>query len=111
MVEMGKSDEVVASAIVAVAVLYKGQFFRLPLSKAFPIYHTAKAGYERVLGGTNDSKGDRKFERILVTAFLLCLFEFINYEMIPSLKELAEPFMDKLEAWKQSTPLQQRTEV
>ena len=83
---MGKSDEVVASTIVAVAVLYKGQFYGLPPSKAFSIYHTAEAEYERVLGGINDIKGGNgKFERILVTAFLLCLFEFINYEMVPSL--------------------------
>jgi hypothetical protein len=112
MVEMGKSDEVVASAILAVAVLYKGQLYGLPLSKALYIYHTAKAGYERDLGNTNGrNEGNRKFEGIPVTTVLLCLFEFINYEMIPSLNELAGSFLDKLEAWKQSTLFQQRTEV
>ncbi|RAO70359.1 uncharacterized protein BHQ10_006371 [Talaromyces amestolkiae] len=111
MIEMGKSDEVIASAIVAVAVLYKGQLYGLPLSKALSIYHTSKAGYEKVLNDdSNSTDNSDGYERVLVTTLLLCLFEFINYEMIPSLKELAEPFMDKLEAWKQSPSFQQ-TEV
>lgn len=111
MIEMGKSDEVIASAIVAVAVLYKGQLYGLPLSKALSIYHTSKVGYEKVLNKNNNSTYNSDgYERVLVTTLLLCLFEFINYEMIPSLKDLAEPFMNKLEAWKKS-PLFRQTEV
>jgi hypothetical protein len=112
MIEMGKSDEVVTSAIVAVAVLYKGQLYGLPLLKALSIYHTAKAGYDKVLrdtDGKNENGND--FDRILVTTFLLCLFEFISYEMAPCLKELAGPFMDSLQLWKQSTLSRRRTEV
>ncbi|KUL84248.1 hypothetical protein ZTR_06902 [Talaromyces verruculosus] len=113
MVEMGKSDEVIASALVAVAVLYKAQLYGLPLSKATSIYHTAKAGFGKVLGGDdNSTDNEHQFERILVATFLLGLFEFINYEMVPSIKELAEPFMNKLQLWKQSTTaFQQRTEI
>jgi hypothetical protein len=111
-IEMGKSDEVVASAIVAVAVLYKGQLYGLPLSKALSIYHTAKAGYQKALGDAgNSTENNHEFETILVTTLLLCLFEFNNYEMVPSLKELADPFMNKLQLWKQSTLFQKRTGV
>ncbi|UKZ73568.1 hypothetical protein TrVFT333_001215 [Trichoderma virens FT-333] len=47
--EVGMGNEAVAEAIVALATLYKGQMYGLPLSKAMYLYQSAKSTYEELL--------------------------------------------------------------
>ena len=94
LLELGMSNTAVASAIIAVSALYKGQLYSLPLSKALSLYHSSKAAYETLL---NDNTQD--FGMILAAAFLLCLFEFIQSETVPILKDPSDVFIQRLEAW------------
>lgn len=98
VVEIGTSNEAVAEAIVALSTLYKGQMYGLPLSKAMCLYKSARAVYEKML---NEDVQD--FDIVLVTVFLLSLFESIQYyETDPLLREPGEEFIQRLEAWAQS---------
>ncbi|KAL7949909.1 hypothetical protein V8C42DRAFT_308949 [Trichoderma barbatum] len=109
--EIGMSNEAVAQAIVALATLYKGQIYGLPLSKAMYLHQSAKSTYEELLvDGTQD------FDIILITTFLLCLFDIVQYyETVPLLREPSEAFLTRLRAWTQgqlpSSPLTIRMAV
>lgn len=94
MVELGISNAAIASTILAVSALYKGQLYQLPLSKALSLYNSSKSTYEKLL---NDDSQD--FDTTLAATFLLCLFESIHYEIAPILKEPAEIFTKRLKAW------------
>ncbi|RFU23744.1 hypothetical protein B7463_g12594, partial [Scytalidium lignicola] len=96
VVELGMSNTAVASAIIAVSALYKGQLYSLPLSKTLLLCHSSKSACEKLL---NDKTQD--FGVALVVTFLLCLFEFIHYETIPILKEPSEVFIKRLGLWRQ----------
>ncbi|KAL7933733.1 hypothetical protein V8C35DRAFT_303734 [Trichoderma chlorosporum] len=93
--EIGLSNEAVAAAIVALAALYKGQMYGLPLSKAMYLYQSAKSAYEGLLA---DSTQD--FDAILIVTLLLCLFDLVQYhETVPLLREPSERFLTRLKAW------------
>jgi hypothetical protein len=96
VVNLGMSNGAIASAVIAVSVLYKGQLYSLPLSKALSLYNSSKRAYESLL---NDKTLD--FGTILAATFLLCLFEFIHYETAPSLIDPSEIFIKRLETWAQ----------
>ena len=96
VLELGMSNGAVASAIIAVSALYKGQMYSLPLSKALSLYHSSKSAYENLL---NDRSQD--FGVALVATFLLCLFEFVHYETVPTLKDPSEIFIERLRVWTQ----------
>jgi hypothetical protein len=98
LVELGMSNAAVASAIIAVSALYKGQLYSLPLSKAFSLYYSSKSAYEKLL---NDENHD--FGTILAATFLLCLFQFIHYETLPILIEPSEEFLKRLGLWAQNS--------
>lgn len=49
IVEIGKSNAIVTSAIMAVSILYKAQLYGLPLSKAISLYDSAKHAYKQAL--------------------------------------------------------------
>ncbi|KAL6898179.1 hypothetical protein GGI43DRAFT_87228 [Trichoderma evansii] len=99
--EIGTSNEAVAEAIVALSTLYKGQMYSLPLSKAMCLYKSARSAYKKLL---DDVVQD--FDVVLVTAFLLSLFESIQYyETDPLLREPGEKFVQRLDAWTQSQSL------
>ncbi|EHK20336.1 uncharacterized protein TRIVIDRAFT_68874 [Trichoderma virens Gv29-8] len=96
--EVGMSNEAVAEGIVALATLYKGQMYGLPLSKAMSLYQSAKSTYEELLA---DSTQD--FDIVLIATFLLSLFDVVQYyETVPLLREPSEAFLTRLRAWKQS---------
>lgn len=98
VVEMGTRNGAVAEAIVALSTLYKGQMYGLPLSKAMCLYKSTRSAYERLL---DDDVADS--DVVLVTVFLLSLFESIQYyEMDPVLREPGEKLVQRLEAWTQS---------
>lgn len=98
IVEIGTSNEAVAEAIVALSTLYKGQMYSLPLSKAMCLYKSARSSYEKLL---DDDVQD--FDVVLVTAFLLSLFESIQYyETDPVLRETGERFVQRLDTWTQN---------
>ncbi|PTB45826.1 hypothetical protein M441DRAFT_43815 [Trichoderma asperellum CBS 433.97] len=98
VVGVGTSNEAVAEAIVALSALYKGQMYGLPLSKAMCLYKSARLAYEKLLG-----EGVEDFEIVLVTTFLLSLFESMQYyETDALLREPGEKFIHRLEAWTQS---------
>jgi hypothetical protein len=96
VVDLGMSNPAVASAIIAVSTLYKGQLYGLPLSQALALYHSSKSACEELL---NDKTQD--FGATLAATFLLCLFEYFHYETAPFLKEPSEVFIKRLETWAQ----------
>ncbi|KAL7915695.1 hypothetical protein GGI35DRAFT_430465 [Trichoderma velutinum] len=103
--EVGMSNEAVAEAIVALATLYKGQIYSLPLSKAMYLYQSARSRYEELLADSTQS-----FDAVLIAAFLLSLFDIVQYyETVPLLREPSEMFLTRLRAWTQdqlpSSPL------
>jgi hypothetical protein len=96
IVELGTSETLVSSAVIAVAALYRALLHGLPLSKSLSLYHGLKVELEKSL-----HDGSQNFSAFLVTTFLICLFDFINYNEIPFLKEPGETFIKRLEAWVQ----------
>ena len=96
VVELGMSNAAVASAIIALSQLYKGQLYSLPLSKAVSLYHSSKGVYEKLMYDES-----RDFSTILAVTFLLCLFEFVHYETSPILREPSALFLKRLESWVQ----------
>ncbi|KAL6836789.1 hypothetical protein J3E69DRAFT_322511 [Trichoderma sp. SZMC 28015] len=103
--EVGMNNGAVAEGIVALATLYKGQMYGLPLSKAMYLYQSARSRYEELL-----ADGNQDFNVVLITAFLLSLFDIVQYyETVPLLREPSEMFLTKLRAWTQdqlpSSPL------
>jgi hypothetical protein len=94
VVELGIAHAAVASTIVAVSALYKVQLYGLPFSSALSLYETAKCMHENFLKDEN-----KDFEIALATAFLLCLFDFIQSEATPLLKESREVFVTRLGNW------------
>ncbi len=95
VVKLGTANATVASAIAAVAALYKAQLYRLPLSKATSLYESARFSYRGLLENHAED-----FGILLVSVFLLSLFEFVNYEYAtPVLKDPDQIFLDRLKAW------------
>ncbi|KAK4946084.1 hypothetical protein LTR10_014886 [Elasticomyces elasticus] len=94
VVDLGRTNAAVASATIAVSALYKGQLYNIPLSKASSLYQSSNSAYQTLLNDETQS-----FDAILTTTFLLCWFEFIQYEAIPHLKEPNDAFMDRLGTW------------
>ncbi|KAH8819019.1 hypothetical protein F5884DRAFT_759217 [Xylogone sp. PMI_703] len=92
--ELGMSNAAVASAIIALSALFKGQLYGLPLCKALSLYYASKSAYEKSLSDTTHD-----FGATLVAAFLLCLFEFIHYEAVPILREPSDVFLKRLSTW------------
>lgn len=80
VVSLGMSNGAIASAVIAVSVLYKGQLYSLPLFKAQSLYNSSKRAYKTLLNDRTHA-----FGMILAATFLLCLFEFVQYETAPSL--------------------------
>ncbi|KAL7921666.1 hypothetical protein ACQKWADRAFT_294933 [Trichoderma austrokoningii] len=98
VVEMGMRNGAVAEAIVALSTLYKGQMYGLPLSKAMSLYGSARLIYGRLL-----DDDDLGFDVVLVTVFLLSLFESMQYyETDTLLREPSEKLVQRLDAWTQS---------
>jgi hypothetical protein len=98
VVEMATRNGAVAAAVVALSTLYKGQVYGLPLSKALCLYKSARSAYERLL---DDHLVD--FDTVLLTVFLLSLFESIQYyETDALLMKPGEKLVQRLDAWTQS---------
>ncbi|GFP53558.1 hypothetical protein ACSS6W_001113 [Trichoderma asperelloides] len=99
VVGIGTSNEAVAEAIVALSTLYRGQMYGLPLSKAMCLYKATRSAYEKLL-----DEGIEDFDIVLVAAFLLSLFESMQYyETDALLREPGEKkLIHRLEAWTQS---------
>ncbi|KAM0255860.1 hypothetical protein ACHAQJ_005365 [Trichoderma viride] len=94
VVGIGAGSEVVAEAIVALSTLYKGQLYGLPLSKAMCLYKSAKSAYETLL----DHDDTQNFDTVLVVAFLLCLFEIVQYdETVPLFREPSVKLVQRLQ--------------
>lgn len=92
---VGMSIEAVAQAIVALSTLHKGLAYGLPLAKSMCLYQSAKSAYAKLL---DDAAQD--FDAVLIATFLLCLFEFVQYdETVPLLQEPSEAFLRRLRAW------------
>ena len=94
IIKLGSSHSAIASAILAVSVLQKAQLYALSLSRATALYQASRAAYEKLLDGEPGL-----FDKIMVVAFLLCLFEFTSYETIGVLEEPTEKFLQQLEIW------------
>lgn len=96
VVDMALSNPAIAAAIIAFSALYKAQLYSIPLSKALSLYHWAKGAYEALLQDEVEA-----FDAILVTTFFLCLFDFMQYESIPILREPSDVFIERLGTWAQ----------
>lgn len=105
VVELGAVNSTVSSAIIAVAMLHKALVYGLPFSRALSLYHAAKDAYH-VLDESTD------LDIIMVAVFLLCLFEFIHYDISPILRAPGPLFIKRLEAWPQPcSPLLSRVSI
>lgn len=92
IVELGASCPAIASGIIAVATLFKGQLYGLHVWRP---YYSAKAAYEELLGDYTQD-----FSFCLVTIFLLCLLELIHSEGIaPAFENPSQELLGRLGAW------------
>ncbi|CAK7224458.1 hypothetical protein SEUCBS140593_005576 [Sporothrix eucalyptigena] len=99
MVHLGqKSCPAISACITAVAALFKGHVYALPLTGAVSHYRAA-------LRHVDDLVNDHgtPFGFALVATFLLCLFEFLHAgDLVPHLLQQANPlFVRRLETWAQ----------
>ena len=94
VVELAKSEVVLASTVIAVTALYKAYVYGLPLSKPLALYESAKGLVDKFL---DDIEGD--FNITLVAVFLLCLYEYVFYDITTFLQSPSDVFMERLQTW------------
>ncbi|KAB5578665.1 hypothetical protein GE09DRAFT_1261826 [Coniochaeta sp. 2T2.1] len=95
--ELGESHAAISSAIAALSMQYKAQVYNVPSSKAWALYQASKIEYGKSLADPHQD-----FGIILVSAFLLCLFEYIHYETRePVLRPPSPCFLMRLRTWSQ----------
>ncbi|KAJ2970461.1 hypothetical protein NQ176_g8177 [Zarea fungicola] len=99
VVQMGFSNPAITLAIISVSMVQKALLHSIPLSKAMSMYHSAKSAFNELV--EDDSKD---FDAILVAAFLLCLFDLINYDMSPILAAPCPRLVQRFETWSLSDP-------
>ena len=98
VVDLGASNSALSSAIIALTMLHKAVVYRLPFSKALSLYHSTKKAYTDIM-----EVESQEFEIILVTTFLLYLFEFIHYDTNPILRVPHDGFLKGLKIWSESS--------
>ncbi|KAF7195015.1 hypothetical protein HII31_03689 [Pseudocercospora fuligena] len=92
MAELGTTNTVIGSAIIALATLQKGLRYGLPLSRALSFYQSARAAFEKSVVDPASH-----FDTIVVSTFLLCLFDYVHQETAPILADPSEALISRFE--------------
>ncbi|KXT11950.1 hypothetical protein AC579_1001 [Pseudocercospora musae] len=92
MAKLGTTNTVIGSAIIALATLQKGLRFGLPLTRALSLYQSARTVFENV--GVDAAS---EFDTIVVSTFLLCLFDYVHQETAPILADPSEALVSRFE--------------
>ncbi|KXS98510.1 hypothetical protein AC578_5525 [Pseudocercospora eumusae] len=92
MAELGTTNTVISSAIIALATLQKGLRFGLPLSPALSFYQTARTAFEKFVVDAGS-----EFDTIVVSTFLLCLFDYVHQGTAPILADPSEALVSRFE--------------
>ncbi|KAK0387057.1 hypothetical protein NLU13_5370 [Sarocladium strictum] len=95
MVHANESCSTVSAGIAALATLFKGQAYSMPLSRATALHRVTQTSFEELL-----SDHTRDLGHCLMVVFLICLFDLVHRgETAPFFKAPSKLFLDRLAAW------------
>ncbi len=91
---LAKASKLVTIGIHALQHLHKSQSYGLPLTNAVLLYRTAKEALQEHIEGRSQS-----LECVIAVAFVLALFETIDYEIVSVLRQPSQGLIDKFTQW------------
>lgn len=97
MVYASESCATITAGIAALATLFKGQAYSMPLSRATALLRVAQCSFEELL-----CDHTRDFGHCLIAVFSMCLFDLVHRgESEPFFKTPSKLLLDRLSAWAQ----------